>query len=218
MIDRLDEVVRACMLDGINYEGAKVIADDDAAIIDYGYMKRCAFPRGADVFEELRRRGVSGLVCVMDLTEDAAKKTGGAPCRTYAYFGGAGAAENADIRPLDRSYAKIVRDAYDGGDNDYTADEIAEIMQTKGVLGLFDGQLAGFIGRHGEGSMGMLTVLEKFRRRGYGEKLERAMINKVLSEGRMPFCDVYTDNLPSLKLQDKLGMTAAEGFTVWFDA
>ena len=61
----------------------------------------------------------------------------------------------------------------------------------------------------------MLTVLDGFRRRGFGEALECAMITLVMLEGRVPICDVYEDNAPSVALQKKLGMTEARGYTFW---
>ena len=45
------------------------------------------------------------------------------------------------------------------------------------IFGAFvDGRLAGFVGEHHEGSMGMLEVVPEFRRRGIAQALEAALI------------------------------------------
>ena len=75
--------------------------------------------------------------------------------------------------------------------------------------------LAGFIGMHAECSMGMLEVFEPFRRQGIGEALERHLINRILDEGRVPFCQIFTDNEASVKLQQKLGLRIGRQTVYW---
>ena len=76
----------------------------------------------------------------------------------------------------------------------------------------------GFIGRHPEGSMGLLLVLPEYRRRGYGAELESFMIEKILGEGRIPYAHIIEDNFNSLSLQRKLGCEAAEEKVYWLFA
>ena len=92
------------------------------------------------------------------------------------------------------------------------------ILRGKGVFGAFkDSGFAGFVGRHDDGTMGLLHVFDTFRRRGMGVELEKFMIGYVMTFGRVPLCDVYTDNAVSIEMQNKLGLTAAaDGYTYWF--
>lgn len=78
-----------------------------------------------------------------------------------------------------------------------------------------DGGLAAFAGMHDEGSMGMLEVLPDYRRRGMGEALEAFLITRQLEKGRVPFCQVFDGNDPSLRLQKKLGLKLASGRLYW---
>lgn len=78
-----------------------------------------------------------------------------------------------------------------------------------------DGALMGFIGVHTEGAMGMLEVLPAYRRRGLAVLLETFLIRHLMEQGRVPFCQVFLDNAPSLALQEKLGLTPAEGHVYW---
>ena len=78
-----------------------------------------------------------------------------------------------------------------------------------------EGALAGFIGEHAEGSIGMLEVLPQFQRCGIGEALEAFQTNRHLAEGYVPFGQVVEGNTASLKLQEKLGYTLSEGRIYW---
>ena len=82
-----------------------------------------------------------------------------------------------------------------------------------GVTG--EGEFVGFIGRHPEGSMGLLQVFPEYRRRGYGEELECFMINVFLSEGRIPYGHIIENNSKSLNLQKKLGYEVADEKVYW---
>ena len=81
----------------------------------------------------------------------------------------------------------------------------------------FDDRLAGFVGTHGEGSLGVLTVLPEFRRRGLGTYLEQLAIQKALERGHIPFGQVAADNQASLALQKSLGMTIADQLVCWLE-
>lgn len=84
------------------------------------------------------------------------------------------------------------------------------------IWGLYEGEsLAGFIGLHEQGSMGMLEILPAFRRRGYGYALEARLIALHLERGWLPYCHVVEGNNASLALQAKLGLQCAETPTIW---
>lgn len=96
------------------------------------------------------------------------------------------------------------------------ADEMRQIVQNRRILiGLEAGERVGFIGEHLEGSMGLLRILPQFRRRGYAEALEKALIAKTLQEGFVPFGQVEKSNQASLGLQRKLGMSVSQGLICW---
>lgn len=93
---------------------------------------------------------------------------------------------------------------------------IKTLIERKQLWGIFDnGVMAGFIGEHLEGSMGLLEVFPEYRRKGYGYKLESYLINRFLQLNRIPFCQVMTDNVESLALQQKLGMDISRRSTIW---
>ncbi|MBR2727576.1 MAG: GNAT family N-acetyltransferase [Solobacterium sp.] len=69
-----------------------------------------------------------------------------------------------------------------------------------------NGERAGFIGIHEEGSMGLLYILPEHRRRQIAEVLESALIQKLQQEDHFVWCQVEEDNAVSRHLQEKLGL------------
>lgn len=112
-----------------------------------------------------------------------------------------------DIRPPDDEAMRLIRSHYD-----LASDEELAIVRQRGDLlcGYLDGTLAGFIGRHQEGSLGMLYVFPRFRRLGLAAELEARAIARCLAQGDLPYADIFTDNAASLALQRKLGFTVRE--------
>ena len=99
---------------------------------------------------------------------------------------------DGELRWLDRSWAVWTEEHYSHsfGGVSYMEDAI-----DRGMLGAFvDGQPAGFIATHIEGSMGMLEVLPEYRRRGIGEALLLAMTAFCLERGIYPYGQVWADN------------------------
>ena len=120
---------------------------------------------------------------------------------------------DGELRWLDRSWAVWTEEHYSHsfGGVSYMEDAI-----DRGMLGAFvDGQPAGFIATHIEGSMGMLEVLPEYRRRGIGEALLLAMTASCLERGIYPYGQVWANNDPSLALQRKVGMTLSEELLFW---
>lgn len=117
-----------------------------------------------------------------------------------------------DIRPLSEEHLDFLQANYRHEDSEY----LAWLLERRALFGAFrDGKLVGFIGKHAEGSMGLLEVLPAWRRQGVGERLERFLIARELEQGNLPYCHVFTDNHVSLALQRKLGLTLAEGSVIW---
>ena len=117
-----------------------------------------------------------------------------------------------DIRRLDSGYAQLVSQNYHNGDFDYV-----NLLISRGeIYGVFaDGALAGFVGCHSEGSVGLLEVLPEYRRRGLGEALERNAINRALEAGWTPYGQVFCSNEVSRRLQEKLGMEFSDKYISW---
>lgn len=99
-----------------------------------------------------------------------------------------------------------------------TAAYLAERMKTGTVFAVYlEGRLAGFAGTHQEGSMGMLTVLPEYRRRGLGLYLEQLSIARSLERGWLPFGQIAHSNEASLALQRSAGMILSERQVCWMD-
>ena len=113
-------------------------------------------------------------------------------------------AEEADLPVLAATYDLL------------SADELRLIVERrKLILGFDDGKLAGFMGEHLEGSMGLLYIFPEFRRSGYAMELEKAVIAKTLREGYIPFGQIEKSNSASMALQRKLGLTISDRLICW---
>lgn len=116
------------------------------------------------------------------------------------------------IRQLDVSWLSAVLEHYHLGSEEY----VKERLSAGAVFGAFaEGKLAGFMGEHIEGSLGMLEVFAEYRRRGIAAELESYMINLHLSRGYLPYGDVIVGNEASLKLQKKLGLKVSKEMYYW---
>ncbi len=134
-------------------------------------------------------------------------------CRQAVYLGKEPpAATEEDIRPLTGEHLDFLQANYRHEDSEY----LAWLLERRALFGAFrEEKLVGFIGKHAEGSMGLLEVLPAWRRQGVGESLERFLIAREVERGNLPYCHVFTDNQASLALQQKLGLTLAEGSVIW---
>ena len=91
------------------------------------------------------------------------------------------------------------------------------LLQKSGkiICARLDSAMVGFIGRHPEGSMGLLYVFPEYRRRGFAFEIEAKLVNVILEEGRLPYGHIIVDNAASLALQQKLGFVSADGLVHW---
>lgn len=136
-------------------------------------------------------------------------------CSQWVYPGDVPPAQpSCEIRPLELRHAEKAAKHYGLFDN--AMPYITERIAAGRMWGVFeDGALAGFIGTHSEGSMGMLEVLPEFRRRGYGLALEQFLIAWHLARGWTPFGHVVAGNEASINLQKKAGLVRAELPAIW---
>ncbi len=123
--------------------------------------------------------------------------------------------KHKDIRRLDLSHLDYLEAHYEYGDREYLLDR----LQAGTMYGAFvEDRLAGFIGLHDEGSMGLLYVEEEYRRRGLGASLEAYLINRQRELDWTPYCHIMENNRESLALQEKLGLYLSSGKLWWLRA
>lgn len=97
-----------------------------------------------------------------------------------------------------------------------TPDEVKECIDHNPMFIIeYNGDRAGFIGEHYEGSMGMLFIKEEYRKLGLATALEKYLINYTLKEGYIPFGQIIYDNYKSFNLQNKLGLDISKKFVYW---
>lgn len=135
------------------------------------------------------------------------------PFINFAYYGELPPEdEDVDIRPLGMDSLDFLYANYGHASREYLEERIRDGV----MIGAYvDGQLAGFIGEHIEGAMGLLHIMPEFRRHRLGFKLERAGIRHAMLAGHTPFCQVAAHNTASRSLQRRIGMTEAEGILYW---
>ncbi|MBO4289789.1 MAG: GNAT family N-acetyltransferase [Lachnospiraceae bacterium] len=220
-------------ISGIDYLGldrvlkrgtGEVIEEHELAMFVYdsvseAYFLACADPAlGAEILERHRDRDYHALM-VSDhgLGLKAYERYGFEAlleCYQGAYYGGIPEIPETGlvIREAEEKDLPFLNATYE-----YTTPEEMRQLVEHGrvLLGFEDGQPVGLIGEHLEGSMGLLHILPQYRRKGYAEALEKAMIAKTLGEGLIPFGQVQKDNQASLGLQSKLGMTMSKNLICW---
>ena len=119
-----------------------------------------------------------------------------------------------ELRRLGMEWAGFINDRYTHGGPEVLP--AVEKALRRGMLGAFvDGEMAGFVGFHSEGSIGFLEVLPPYRRRGLGEALLLGAVRMALEEGQYAFAQVFEDNDASLGLHRKVGMTLSEETMYW---
>jgi tRNA (guanine37-N1)-methyltransferase len=93
---------------------------------------------------------------------------------------------------------------------------LEERLESGWFYGAFiDERLAGFVGVHGEGSIGMLLVLPEYRRKGIAHALLSFICNRFISQNMVPFAQIITTNTASLALFSKLGFSISQNPIWW---
>lgn len=110
----------------------------------------------------------------------------------------------AELKTIKQYYEKI------------SEEELDMLFQLGNLyVGIYEQKFIGFIGRHLEGSIGLLNVFPEYRGNGFGKTLEIYLINKLLEQGCRPYCQVESANHESLSLQNKLGFEISKGTLFW---
>lgn len=118
-----------------------------------------------------------------------------------------------DVRPLGVEYLPEVLEHYR---MHMEPEEAREHLLRGEIVGQFvDGNLAGFIGTHLEGAIGMLEVYPPYRRHGIGQNLIRFMARLWQGRGCTAFAQIVYDNQRSLLLQEKLGARRSKSMMYW---
>lgn len=115
--------------------------------------------------------------------------------------------EYRDILPLSGADVSYAAQRYQECEKTY----LQRRIQAGAMYGIYMGQgekrrLAGFIGVHENGSMGMLYIDKAYRRQGLAASLESWLINWHLRRGEIPFCQISEENTPAIRLQERLGL------------
>lgn len=218
-----DPILHVSMLEPLRLGRAQVAAvSERGVVLEFGReADTIGMVAAADTEEALRL--LKGMPCYHTwniITEALAKDLAelyhlsiNSPCHQAVYTGKEHLPVSADIRQLDMTYVDAVAKGYSlFYDPEYAADRI----QAGVMYGAFvDGQLAGFVGEHTEGSLGMLEVFPAYRRRGLGVELASYQINRVLDLGRVPYDQIIVGNNASAGLQQKMGMVFSKDTISW---
>ena len=75
--------------------------------------------------------------------------------------------------------------------------------------------LAGIIGIHEEGSIGMLYVKPQYRHQKLATALETYAFNRALENGWIPYGQIIVGNEASMKLQERMGLHFSKSSVYW---
>lgn len=161
-------------------------------------------------------QGAKALVVHQEFERDLAKKllhfSGETPCY-QAVYPAAPLPVWGDIRVLDESDLEQVYKHYFLAHSKAT---LARLLRDGQVYGQYlDGKLSAFIGSHPEGAIGLLHVMDAYRRRGIGQNLLHFMINLWHQRGAEAFAQIVFDNERSLALQRKCHAALSDTLLYW---
>lgn len=188
-------------------KGGAVLTDIEDEELLLAQMRKLK-PQGHDLFCAHNERAADALARAFALKERM-------PCAQWVYTGKEPPqAHGYDIRPLPPQLVPAAAAHYHLVD-DSEAYFAACVAEGK-LWGAFrQGRLAGFVGLHNEGSIGMLEVFADSRRLGIGYCLEAFVIGYCLKKGRTPYAQVVKGNEASMALQKKLGMQQCKKPAIW---
>jgi len=124
----------------------------------------------------------------------------------FVYDGSATEEDNLDpvMDSLQERDAELVTKHWDHSDEISYIKARIDKAPTAVVRGEDDAPLAWAL-THSEGAVGVLYTLENSRRQGLGERVARSITNRLLMDGRVPFCYIADNNEASTRLFEKLG-------------
>ncbi len=212
------------MLEALRRKMADIVYAGPEGVLLYNAMSECWVISAATPEASLHMLAIPespDFICAhQEFTVSQLQKTYDSPffldCVQTAYFKSdpVPVPSVCTFRAMEPGDAQWVNENYrnDPGELDY----VRSLLEKGLITGAYvNGRCAGFIGRHSEGSIGLLEVLPKYRRQGVGSALFRDALNRELQRGNIPFGQVEWGNEPSLALQRKTGCTVSEGHVYW---
>ena len=98
----------------------------------------------------------------------------------------------------------------------FSREEIKKLMTRFTFYATYtNGEISGYIGRHDEGSIGILEIMPEFRRKGLGAFLVDYSIQKLIEKGEIAYCNIEIANEKSLKMHQKMGFYPSEKLVYW---
>ena len=196
--------------------GAELIAANEHGVAIYRSRPDFMLLAGPNPLEIVKKLPGPELVeiCGSHSVEAVAAQFGldeNLECYQY-YYPHQGIDSDIDLKPIELEDRDFVLEHYDR----LEPEEVEQAIFEERIFGLCDnGKLFAFIGLHEDHAMGMLHILPEYRRQGWGERLERALIAKVLAMGELPYGHVFTNNDASIRLQEKLGFVQCSDKVYW---
>lgn len=122
-------------------------------------------------------------------------------CYQYVYNKNENFVPSKNVKQLSNSDIEYIKKHFT---IDIEKSEIEYLMTIFHFYGYFiDNEIVGIIGRHIDGEIGFLEVLENYRRQGIAQELIRTIINE--KSEIIPYSQVLVNNHKSISLQKKLG-------------
>lgn len=106
-------------------------------------------------------------------------------------------------QPIDMKDAKLVARLWPYSDDVGYINN--RIEKAPSVAVYIKGKLAAFTLIHGDGSMGILHVMEKYRNQGLAQLVTVRLIEIIRKRGDTPWCAIVVENRASLSLSRKMG-------------
>lgn len=117
-----------------------------------------------------------------------------------------------EIRKAEKEDLAFMLEHYDK----LSADELCQVICNRELyIGEHEGEKVGFIGIHLEGGMGILRVLPKYRRKGYGMELECFLIHDLRKKELEAFAQIQIEHQRTMELQQKIGMAISKESIYW---
>ena len=119
-----------------------------------------------------------------------------------------------EIKEIGMEYYDFIKENYSTPiDDEY----LIERIKSKVFIGAFDqDKIVGFAGIHDDGSIGFVEVIEEYQRKKIASMLETYMINNLLAKKELVYLQVEIDNIPSMKLHEKLGYVRSNDIITWY--
>ena len=98
----------------------------------------------------------------------------------------------------------------------FAREDIKRLMQDFTFFATYTGgELSGYIGRHDEGSIGLLEIMPKFRRKGLGAFLVDYSVKTLNERGDIAYCNIETSNEKSLNMHLKMNFKPSNKLVYW---